>query len=259
MSTNDKSSSTGDLNVSYMKTFEQPPEKKGLTAYLEPVRTFVKIFRAMGGFFELAKSAYLHFALFLLIPTWSLWKAPTWWEMPIATLPTLLGFSLSAYALFMALGGKSLVATMTLQLTGEKKQTLFDQASAVFAMVILLQCSAFLIALIGKAASVHVAWMDPFREQLTIANLVGGGIGFLLFIGAVLSCARIAQLLFLIGNLFQVTTHHQLAEEGRLPAEIVEALYPDEPPVEQSALPTDASTGPAKDGGSPVPPLSPSP
>ena len=117
-----------------------------------------------------------------------------WATRAIDVIPSILGFSLGGYAIFLAFGSPKFI-----RLISEKdtKKSYYLKLNALFVHFILVQIISILLAVAGIA----VIGSDPGKITSIIGYIVSS-IGFLAFIYALLTALATAFELFRLARLF---------------------------------------------------------
>jgi hypothetical protein len=170
------------------------------TNYCGTFDIFRRYWRAYGGFCALLSSVYLHLSILITLVCYNIWSKPEWWEVPLAVLPNVIGFSLGGYAMLLSFGSdkfQSLLSRVPVDQTNA-----FAELSASFVHFILIQLSALTTAFICKAL-----YCEPPRFLMALVTgvglrtesffaltrIVGWGFGTLLFVYA-LACGAAATM-----------------------------------------------------------------
>lgn len=109
-------------------------------------KDFSRYWAAYGRGRALVSSPYVHVSLFMGVLMNPLWRYVDWSSLVMATTPSILGFSLAGYAVWLALGDDRFKEV----LSGKEKSSEnspFMQVSAAFVHFIMLQMLALLSAL----------------------------------------------------------------------------------------------------------------
>lgn len=120
--------------------------------YRDVGRSLRLYWRAYGGGASLVRSPYLHVAALLVLVTAPLWTGsvePPWYDLTLAVVPSLLGFTLGGYAILLAFGDESFRQA----LSGPEPDggaSPFLVVNATFIHFILVQAVALLTALVFK-------------------------------------------------------------------------------------------------------------
>lgn len=167
-----------------------------------------KIFRAYwtayGGTTALIRSPYLHSAGFLLLLCFPIWSAPGWWAQVTDILPSLLGFTLGGFAMFLGFGSEKFLNTLTSAETSSAQgASAFVSLCATFVHFIVVQVVALIYALLAEAWSFPARWPDTIAWLQLPAALVGWGVGFGLFLYALLSTLAVTMHILRIARIFE--------------------------------------------------------
>ena len=118
-------------------------------AYASVLKLLTTYFEAYGGGRALVRSPYVHTAVVLTIITKSLWTQPGWWELTLAIIPNLVGFTLSGYAVVITIGDKQLKEAMV-QKTSNRPSA-FRAYNTTFFHFIIIMLLSIILALIAKS------------------------------------------------------------------------------------------------------------
>jgi len=167
-----------------------------------------RYWRAYGGLTAIMKSIYFWSAIFLTALLYPAWMEADWWDDVLAIMPSLLGFSLGGFAMWVAIGDekfKRLIAGEDKPEEGEKAEASpFMQANATFAHFILLQLLSILLALIAKSynfvpPSDH--WLLlVFGENLRVFTLVSYASAYFVFLYALMTAFAAVLALFRVSS-----------------------------------------------------------
>jgi hypothetical protein len=158
-----------------------------------------------GGLLGLVKSPYFWVALVLTPFLDGLASTKDWTDTCISILPSTAGFSLGAYAIFLAVGNEGYIRSAAEFKT--KNTTLYFRFTSTFTHFIIVQAIGLIFALIGKSAyqgSAHLEWLASFLTpyQLCLAKqfLPFFGVFFLMY--AALLLVGAAKSLFGLGKTY---------------------------------------------------------
>ncbi|GAB3990434.1 hypothetical protein GCM10028807_17590 [Spirosoma daeguense] len=132
-----------------------------------------------------------------------------WVSQVMSVFPNLLGFNLGGYALIVGFGNGSLLKAMTRK-QPNKKASIFQKLSGVFAFSILLQLTAFIMAFL-------INFLKEFKFEVNcqdLANIVNAStIGILSFLGfwGLLIIPNLVTNIFTFGQM-----HHSLLTIERI-------------------------------------------
>ena len=139
---------------------------------------FQRYWHAYGGLKALTTSPYLHLSFLATCLLWPLWTKPGWWETAISVSPSILGFSLAGYAIWLALGDEDFR-----RLLGESGSqgdiSPFMKVNAAFVHFMFMQVLSLLLALFFKA---YLGCTSHFGIFSTIFSFFG----FLVFVYSIL-------------------------------------------------------------------------
>jgi hypothetical protein len=119
--------------------------------------------RQYGGIQALIRSPYLWTALAITMVLSPLWAAPGWWDDVIAIVPSLIGLSLAAYAMFLAFGNERFLKIVTNPVKAETglRPSVYTTTSSAFVHFIVVQSVALGMALASKG------WHMPVHPMLS--------------------------------------------------------------------------------------------
>lgn len=121
---------------------------------------FSHYWKAYGGLTAVLLSPYFHLSILLGVACYPYkevegWK---WWDIPIETIPSVIGFSLGGYAIFLGLGDERFKSILGgNDETNEGRPSPFISLNTAFLHFIVIQLFALLLAVIGKSLSVQNA------------------------------------------------------------------------------------------------------
>lgn len=160
-----------------------------------------RILAAYGGPGAILRSFYFWGAIVLLVPTWSQWSNPKWWDTVFSVTPSLLGFTLGGFALMLALGDerfRDLIAR-----AGDKKSgaSVMEQLSATFLIFILIQASGLILAVVCKGLweSKWIIWAVP--PQIGVAFWAAS---YFLFLYGILLSLAAAKWIYMLATAFSI-------------------------------------------------------
>lgn len=180
-----------------------------------------------GGWKALAGSLYFALAMLITLFNFHAWLNPGWWEVVIATIPTLLGFTLAGLAVFLSMdsGFSKFIAGKTK--TG--KPSPFMELIASFVHFITIQALAFLYALTAKSL---YFWMPGLPEwyyiSLPYLNGVAGAIGYFLFLYSIFLVLSATFVIFRSSRWYDMYMTALKQEEERAKMELQEPQKPRE-------------------------------
>ncbi len=187
-------------------------------SYLNVGRIIARYWRAYGGWGDLFASVYFHAAVLICASSYGFWTrvpreniAP-WWDLVIAVVPSLLGFTLGGYALLVAFLGEKFrksISGSSARSDGKTVESPFLVLNATFVHYIVVQTLALVFATLAKTCHgteeyslIHVIASFLNVSPIALGKMAVGlwGIGFLLFAYAMTLSAAAAFAVFRIGT-----------------------------------------------------------
>lgn len=162
-------------------------------------KIFALYWRCYGGWSSLLKSPYLHISVALAIVCFPLWVQSGWWNLVISVIPSILGFSLGGFAIFLAIGDarfRALTAGSTKR-NGAERCSPFMSMNATFVHFIVLQFFSLILAIVSSA----IPWPDGCMV-LRLLVWVIWFFAFLIFVYAVVSALAAAMVIFRNADLY---------------------------------------------------------
>lgn len=112
---------------------------------------FPRYFEAYGGLNALVKSRYFWSAIGITVVCSRYFTTGKWWDLSLAVVPGLVGFSIAGVAIFISLGSDALRSRIAGKLPGEREESPFMAFMAMFTHFVVVQLLALLCAFIAKA------------------------------------------------------------------------------------------------------------
>jgi hypothetical protein len=144
-----------------------------------------KYWKAYGGYKALIISPYLRCAFVLTLLLFPLWTKPDWWNDVLSIIPSLLGFSLGGYAMWMAIGDDNFRKLISGE-DEEGETSPYMEVNAAFVHFILLQMLSIILALFAKAYYFHIPLNHWFANYIWL-GLIYNFFAYLVFVYALLS------------------------------------------------------------------------
>jgi len=165
--------------------------------YIDLGKSFSRYWQAYGGLSALVTSPYVHLSI-LITALSRVWMSDlAWVDDCIAVVPSILGFSLGAFAIFLAFSDGGFLKIMTGRLGEATEQnSLYIQISGMFAHFMLAQTVALTFALIGRN-------FDTTGPSCNCLVLIFSGIGYAAFIYSLLTVVASAFTLLHFASVFQ--------------------------------------------------------
>ncbi len=121
-------------------------------SYKGAAKLVAKYWSTYGGWRDFLLSPYLHFSLLLLAITFATWSEEGWWEHVLSVVPSLLGFSLGALAIFLGFGSEQFRNVISGKRPDEpNKISPYMSVTAAFTHFIVVQIAAVMVAIVSVA------------------------------------------------------------------------------------------------------------
>jgi hypothetical protein len=175
-------------------------------------KLFNRYWIAYGGIKAILGSPYMHISLLITLVSSGIWLKEDWVELPISVLPSIIGFSLGGYAIWLALGDDKFRASIA----GKTNLTEspFIVVNATFVHFIVLQILALISALIAKSHPIYnsplfiqrfLLDLAPWLYEVSIAiSYIASFFGYFLFVYALLSALAATMAIFRIAGWLDV-------------------------------------------------------
>lgn len=183
-----------------------------LIQYSDLFAIFGRYWKAHGGGREVLRSPFVHLSAVLTALLSGYWLSSPWYGGAVNVIPSILGFGVAGYAIWIGWGDEKLREMLT---TVEYRPGIsaYIGVSAVFAHFGIIQIAALLSALVSAALDYE---LDPNSllasglkgvglpvDAFSYLTPVGHGIGFFLFIYAILTALDTTLALFRLATWFQ--------------------------------------------------------
>ncbi|HZZ79386.1 MAG TPA: hypothetical protein VFE62_12760 [Gemmataceae bacterium] len=164
-------------------------------------RTYWKIY---GGWRAVFESPYAYAAAGATALMAPIWLRPSWWDLVLSILPSLLGFSLAGFAVFLAFGDDGFRRVIGGKRSSDESDEAspYLQFSAAFLHFIVVQILAICASLFAKSfymIRLTNKYVISFNE---IIKPIWWAFGFLLFAYAILSALAAAMAIFALTRSF---------------------------------------------------------
>lgn len=156
-------------------------------------------FAVYGGVRALVRSPYLWAALIFSLVSHSMWYGAPWFDVVLATLPNLLGFSIGGFAIFLSLGDTEFRRVICGD--DETGTSPYMTFAGTFMHFVVVQILALLLALLAR--SHPLAFLQIDLNQYVVVKILVEACNFfgyftyvyavLLSLAAVASIWRIAR------------------------------------------------------------------
>lgn len=171
---------------------------------------FQRYWKSYGGLSALVSSPYLHISLLLTILTYSYWSDNEWWAQSLAVLPTLMGFTIGGFTIFLGLGSANFHSIMVRTNEGE----LIDKSPYMiiigsFVHFVLVQMLAIITAVLANAAS-YTPIPNFISADINKALVVIIGVwGYGLFIYSLLLTTSVCFAIYRMSAIYAATLNNQ--------------------------------------------------
>jgi len=139
-----------------------------------------------GGLAAILLSPYFHASVFFALTMTHYWLYCPWWDVALSALPTILGFTLAGFTIWLGFGDEKFRRLISIQ-SNDKKPSPYMGVSSGFAHFVIVQITAFLTALWAKGANFKLPEGHWLIDYISWLAPVGNFIGFLLFIYAIMT------------------------------------------------------------------------
>lgn len=121
-------------------------------AYIGPAKLVAQYWKTYGSWRGFALSPYFHCSILLSAITYGVWSERDWWEQVLTVVPSLLGFSLGALAIFLGFGSERFRDVISgRRPDATDKASPYMEVTAAFTHFIVVQVGAVLLAVVCGA------------------------------------------------------------------------------------------------------------
>lgn len=184
------------------------------------VRIYKSLFKWLGRFWAaygraraIILSPYFHLALVVNLVMYEKWRHETWWTDVISSLPNLIGFTLSGYAILMSFGSES----FRKKLSGQRKPneaSPFVRINSTFVHFIFVQVLAVVSAIIASAqpfAKLLRPWISSITQNVYVISFAEAAAIFCAFFGNLLFVYAWVLALAATMAVFRLSWHYDSA------------------------------------------------
>lgn len=188
-------------------------------SYKGPAKLISQYWSTYGGWRDFFLSPYLHFSLLLLAITFATWTEEGWWEQVLSVVPSLLGFSLGALAIFLGFGSEQFRNVISGKRPGQPdKISPYMSVTAAFTHFIVVQVAAVMVAIVSVA--LFKLPLPISEHALYVFNNIGKaflwGFGYWLFLYALcLAAASVFAVFRIAGWYDEHRTRERLGEASQ--------------------------------------------
>lgn len=175
------------------------------------IKFFREYWQKYGGLNSLLNSPYLQVAILITLFTYGFWYKHSWWEQSFSILPSILGFTLGGFAIFLGFGSDEFKKIMSKKEHGTSPY--LDMVTS-YTHFVLIQLLAIIFAIIAQGAN----QVNPFNidDALnSVLKLVSGFIGYGLLVYSLLLSLAVCLAIFDLASVFAeyITVKANLEED----------------------------------------------
>ena len=164
---------------------------------------FKRYWRSYGGFTAFIASPYLHISIVFAFLTVGYWSDNSWWSQSLLILPSLLGFTLGGFAVFLSLGSEDFRSLMAQPDEGETTdESPYMTVIGSFVHFVLIQMIAILVSILANAASYTKRPCFLSEDINLILNYIVGFTGYGLFLYSLLLALSVCFAIYRMSGLF---------------------------------------------------------
>jgi len=137
------------------------------------------------------------------ILTTAYWVREPWWDQVISTVPTLLGFTLTGFAIFLGFGSDNFKRFLAMGRSETDNQYL--SVGAAFVLFVVVQLVALLFAMVVKGFQFPTPeFLKPYNNYLAIGSGVVAGIGYFIFLYGLILSLRAALRIYRLSRWYSM-------------------------------------------------------
>lgn len=185
---------------------------KGIADGLRSLKEEIKEYWGLyGGYRYVLTSPFFVLAVLVTFACFPLWWIGSWWDRTISIIPSILGFSIAAFALLLAIGDDGFKLKLGQSLAADKPSTLTNTATSFFHFIIV-QVLALAFGMVASARPIsfligHASWFDHsawYGMLLWFLAKVFRVVGFLLLTYSIMTALATALSIFRLAKIFSV-------------------------------------------------------
>lgn len=179
----------------------------------------IRYWHVYGGHKALLKSTYLWLAVILTILLYPQWSKPGWWNDVLSIMPSMLGFSLGGYAMWMAIGDDDFRKLISGE-DEDGKPSPYMEVNSAFVHFIILQLLAIIFALFAKAYFFSLQkdnFIFHFLGEFWFYNICLSGyfLSYFAFIYALLSALAATLALFRVSSWYDENQTQKMKKDKK--------------------------------------------
>jgi hypothetical protein len=171
--------------------------------------------RIIGGWSGIRGTWHFRVALLVWLVSSLTWIEPDWWKDVMTVAPSLLGFTLGGFAIFLGFGSDAFKEMIASE---EEEEAEYLSVSAAFLFFVLVQLAALIWAVACATTwQPTPAWLLPLRDVFLYGRFLFWGIGYFLFVYGLLLTGVVALRVFRLSrwyNSFLAYKMRSKQEEG---------------------------------------------
>lgn len=183
-----------------------------------------RYWRVYGGIYALLTSPYFWVSLFFTGALYPQWSEPLWWEDVLSIMPSLLGFSLGGYAMWIAIGDDNFRKLISGEDKGGKPSP-YMEVNAAFVHFIVCQMLAIFLGLLAKTYYIDLSrtnWLlVTFGSHFKIIVLLLYGFSYFVFIYALSTALAATFALLRVSSWYDM---YQSDDNGQVVVSDIEKL-----------------------------------
>ncbi|VEH23550.1 Uncharacterised protein [Bordetella hinzii] len=139
--------------------------------------------------------------------TGAYWIREPWWDQVIATVPTLLGFTLTGFAIFLGFGSDNFKRFLAMGSSETENQYL--SVGAAFVLFVIVQLAALIFAMVVKGFQFPTPdFLVPYERYLMIGSAIVAGTGYFAFLYGLILSLRAALRIYRLSRWYSMYLRH---------------------------------------------------
>lgn len=196
--------------------------KKPYEGVFNVIALYWKIY---GGWRALIFSPYFHVSIAMTLLMSHFWGHEAWWDVSISVLPSIIGFALGGYAIWLGFGDEKFRNIIS-EKDDAGSYSPYLEVSASFAHFIIVQLLALCAALVAKATNFplsEIHWLSSWLMKLELSTdwfyeiivPIAYGMGFLLFVYALMTAIAATLAVFRVAYWFDMFRNQKPKEQEK--------------------------------------------
>lgn len=131
------------------------------------------------------------------------WIREPWWDQVIATVPTLLGFTLTGFAIFLGFGSDNFKRFLAMGDSETENQYL--SVGAAFVLFVIVQLTALIFAMVVKGFQFPTPeFLVPYQRYLVVGSAIVAGTGYFTFLYGLILSLRAALRIYRLSRWYSM-------------------------------------------------------